>query len=63
MPSPAPSGTSTRTVAPGGRSSRIASAPSMSRIARLDEDPCHWGTTTNLAGMGRAYVARASRPR
>ena len=49
--SPASRGTATSRVAPAGRSSRIAAAPSAWRIARDDGEPCHWGTTTKVTAM------------
>ena len=46
--SPASSGTSTTCVLADGRSPRMASAPSTSRIALVELEPCHCGTTTNV---------------
>lgn len=48
--SPASNGTLTEKVDAEGRSPRIASAPSTSRMAREEPEPCHCGTTTKAAG-------------
>src|SRR5690606_23406990 len=48
--SPASPGTSIRVVEEGGRSRLMARAPSATRMARDEAEPCHWGTTKKEAG-------------